>query len=228
MTQAMQGGIQERKKSFSSFTYKEAVQQLGIVELSRWVMEAEPVPISDFFRQRLDRLQRFDLESLEVSKTLLIDAICEEGLEGVDARGDRLHHRLKVWKGAYLEGEKTCGNADYLIAQRRAYLEAPFVCVIEAKKDDFEQGTAQCLVEMQACQWMNRQLGQALTVYGIVTNGEGWKFYRLGIDGAVAETLLYGIGEMIWMRRPVGRDERGDRLCRLWGGGLPCNRPPIC
>ena len=83
-------------------------------------IDAEPVLISDFFRQRLERLQRFDLESLEVSKTLLIDAICEEGLEEFE--------RLKVWKGAYLEGEKTCGNADYLIAQRRGYLEAPYVC----------------------------------------------------------------------------------------------------
>jgi hypothetical protein len=184
MTQA----VQERKKSFSSFTYKEAFKQLGIAALERWSIDAEPVPISGFFRQRLERLQRFDLESLEVSKTLLIDAICEEGLEGFD--------RLRVWKGAYLEGEKTCGNADYLMAERRAYLEGPFVCVIEAKKDDFEQGTAQCLVEMQACQWSNRELGRVVPIYGIVTNGEGWKFYRLAIDGVVSETLLYGIGEM--------------------------------
>ena len=183
MTQA----IQERKKSFSSFTYKEAFKQVGVSQLQRWSLAAETVPISDFFRQRLERLQRFDLESLEVSKTLLIDAICEEGLEGFE--------RLKVWKGAYLEGEKTCGNADYLIAERRGYLEAPFVCVIEAKKDDFEQGTAQCLVEMQACQWVNQQLGRETTIYGIVTNGEGWKFYQLGA-GAVWESLLYGIGEM--------------------------------
>ncbi len=123
---------------------------------------------------------------------MLIDAICEEGLEGFE--------RLKVWKGAYLEGEQTCGNADYLIAERRGYLEAPFVCVpfacvIEAKKDDFEQGTAQCLVEMQACQWVNQQLGRELTIYGIVTNGEVWKFYRLAA-GAVGESLLHGIGEM--------------------------------
>jgi hypothetical protein len=178
----------ERKKSFSSFTYKEAFKYLGISELQRWSISATPIPISDFFRQRLERLQRFDLESLEVSKSLLIDAICEEGLEGFD--------RLKVWKGAYLEGEKVCGNADYLIAERRAYLEAPYVCVIEAKKDDFEQGAAQCLVEMQTCQWVNRQLGRDLIIYGIVTNGEGWKFYRLDLDGTVAETLLYGIGEM--------------------------------
>ncbi len=178
----------ERKKSFSSFTYKEAFKHLGINELQRWSICANPVPISDFFRQRLERLQRFDLESLEVSKSLLIDAICEEGLEGFD--------RLKVWKGAYLEGEQVCGNADYLIAERRGYLEAPYVCVIEAKKDDFEQGAAQCLVEMQTCQWIDRQLGKELIIYGIVTNGEGWKFYNLQLDGSVAESLLYGIGEM--------------------------------
>ncbi|MCU0566455.1 MAG: hypothetical protein MUF49_07645 [Oculatellaceae cyanobacterium Prado106] len=180
--------IQECKKIFTSFTYKEAFKKLGLTELKRWAIASEPVPISDFFQQRLDRLQRFDLGSLEVSKTLLIDAICEEGLEGFE--------RLKIWKGAYLEGEGTCGNADYLIAERRACLEAPFVCIIEAKKDDFEQGAAQCLVEMQACQWSNRQLGQEMIVYGIVTNGEGWKFYRLELDGTVWESALYGIGEM--------------------------------
>lgn len=179
---------QQRKKPFSSFTYKEAFKHLGLSDLERWTIQAEPVPISDFFKQRLQRLQRFDLESLEVSKTLLIDAICEEGLEGFD--------RLKVWKGAYLEGETVCGNADYLIAERRAYLEAPFVCVIEAKKDDFEQGAAQCLVEMQTCQSLRQQLGKAIAIYGVVTNGEGWKFYRLTVTGQVGESLLYGIGEM--------------------------------
>lgn len=179
---------QQRKKSFSSFTYREAFKYLGVMELKRWTIEADPVPISDFFRQRLERLQRFDLESLEVSKTLLIDAICEEGLEGLA--------RLKVWKGAYLEGEDVCGNADYLIAERRAYLEAPFVCVIEAKKDDFEQGAAQCLVEMKTCQFICQQLGKVINIYGIVTNGEGWKFYRLTPDREISESLLYGIGEM--------------------------------
>ncbi|MEO1352082.1 MAG: hypothetical protein AAFW84_25310 [Cyanobacteria bacterium J06635_15] len=179
---------QSRKRSFSSFTYKDAFKQLGIAELKRWTIEAQPAPISSFFQQRLARLQRFDLESMEVSKTLLIDAICEEGLEGFD--------QLKIWKGAYLEGDTACGNADYLIAERRAYLEAPFVCVIEAKKDNFEQGAAQCLVEMQVCQWIHQQLGHLLDSYGIVTNGEGWKFYRLTVDGEAYETLLHGIGEM--------------------------------
>jgi hypothetical protein len=42
---------QERKKSFSSFTYKEAFKQLGVLELERWNIEATPLPISDFFRR---------------------------------------------------------------------------------------------------------------------------------------------------------------------------------
>ncbi|MEO0989203.1 MAG: hypothetical protein AAFY20_27260, partial [Cyanobacteria bacterium J06639_14] len=77
---------QSRKRSFSSFTYKDAFKQLGIAELQRWTIEAQPAPISSFFQQRLARLQRFDLEIMEVSKTRLIDAICEEGLEGFDHR----------------------------------------------------------------------------------------------------------------------------------------------
>jgi hypothetical protein len=184
MTQA----AQSRKKSFSSFSHKDALKHLGLEDLQRWTFSAEPVAISDFFRQRLDRLQRFDLDSYEVSRTLLIDAICEEGLEDIP--------RLKIWKGAYLEDEFTAGNADYLLAERRGYLEKPFICVIEAKRDDFEQGAAQCLVEMKACQWNNQQAGRSIDTYGIVTNGEGWKFYRLTIEGEVFETLLHGIGEM--------------------------------
>ena len=188
MPQSTKERTKERKQSFLSFTYKEACKYLNITELKRWTIEADPIPISDFFRQRLDRFQKFDLEDLEVSKTLLIDAICDEGLEGVE--------RLKVWKGGYLEGEYVCGNADYLIAERKAYLEAPFVCVSEAKRDDFRQGAAQCLVEMKACQWTNQKLGKVLNVYGIVTNGEGWKFYRLSSSGEVSESLLSGANQM--------------------------------
>lgn len=49
---------------------------------------------------------------------------------------------------------------------------------------------------MHAGQWVNRQMGQAMDIYGIVTNGEGWKFYRLTLGGEVSESLLHGIGDM--------------------------------
>jgi hypothetical protein len=49
---------------------------------------------------------------------------------------------------------------------------------------------------MQVCHDLNRQAGRVIDVYGVVTNGEGWKFYRLSVAGQVYETLLHGIAEM--------------------------------
>lgn len=131
---------QAKKKNFASFKKVEAFKLLGLTDLQPWDIDAVPVAPSSFFQERLARLQRhFDLESGEEAKKLLIDAVCDEALEVTE--------HIKVWKAASLEGETATGIADYLMAERKRYLEAPFVCVVEAKKDDFEQGLAQCLVE---------------------------------------------------------------------------------
>ena len=44
---------------------------------------------------------------------------------------------------------------------------------------------------MQACQWENRQANKEIDVLGIVTNGQGWIFYKLAIAGEVYETGMY-------------------------------------
>ena len=206
MTQTTEPPTQKRKRSFSSFSIDEALEQLHIEELQPWQIEAELVQPSDFFRQRLERLQCFDLERNEISKSLLIDAICEEGLQGFP--------HLKFWKGAYLEGETVCGMADYLLTQRRASFKAPFVCVVEAKKDDFEQGLAQCLVEMQACQWNNQKVGSEIDVFGIVTNGGIWQFYQLTVAGAVLRTPLYAQNQLETIAALRHIFERCDRYVR--------------
>jgi hypothetical protein len=74
-----------KRKNFSSFSLKEAFKQLKLLELQPWVQSPVLAVASDFFRERLARLQRhFDLETCEESKKLLIDAVCEEALEGFD------------------------------------------------------------------------------------------------------------------------------------------------
>jgi hypothetical protein len=177
--------LKSKKQKFSGFNVSAAFQHLNLSKLTPWTIAVEAIAPSDFFNQRLKKLQRFDLRTSEESKKLLIDAILEEGLEGFS--------HLKIWKGANLETDVVGGYVDYLVAEDRDYLYAPSLCVIEAKKDDFEQGLAQCLVEMEACQWNNRQVSRDIEVFGIVTNGEGWKFYRLFLTGEVEETDLYSI-----------------------------------
>jgi hypothetical protein len=178
-----------KKKSFSSFTLKTAFKKLNLETLLEWQPTITAIPPSEFFRQRHQRLkQHFDLSLSERSRELLIDLLCEEALLP--------YPRLKVWKAAPLEGEDTIGTADYLVAENRGYLDGPLLCVVEAKKDDFEQGEAQCLVEMQACRWENQLNGDSFDVFGIVTNGEGWKFYKLDTAGKVHATLLYSIADL--------------------------------
>ncbi len=178
-----------KKKSFSRFNQIEAFKQLGISSLSEWLPAFKAIEPSAFLQERLKRLkQHFDLTISERAKELLIDAICEEALN--------IFPQFKIWKSAPLQGEQASGVVDYVFAENKGFLEFPLLCVVEAKKDDFVQGEAQCLVEMQACQWMNAQAGIQRTVFGIVTNGEGWKFYRLELNGQVAVTTLFSVGHL--------------------------------
>lgn len=180
-----------KKRNFSSFSYADAYQQLGIKIIEPWVIKTPPHTPSLFFNQRLERLAEFfDLSNYEESKKLVIDAICEEAIYGLDY--------LKIWKGAKIESDCLTGYADYVIAERKDYFDRPLLCVIEAKKDDFEQGLAQCLVEMQACQWQNRQIGgytqpiaSDADTFGIISNGNTWRFCKLMPNGKVYQTGDY-------------------------------------
>ena len=73
------------------------------------------------------------------------------------------------------------GTPDYLIATRSelgmTVVGKPLIVLVEAKKNDFEQGWGQCLAELVAAQKINDN--PDAPVYGIVTDGTLWQFGRL-------------------------------------------------
>lgn len=178
-----------KKKNFSGFTKEEAFNLLRLKELQVWHIDAPMVEPSDFFNEHLRRLTRnFDLEGYEESKKLLIDAICDEAIDPLS--------RLKIWKGAKLESDIAWGYVDYLIAERQRYLSSPMLCIVEAKKDNFEKGLAQCLAEMYVCQQNNQAIGRSIDVMGIVSNGTSWQFYKLTNSGDGFESSVYSMGDL--------------------------------
>jgi hypothetical protein len=177
-----------KRKQFSGFSLKDALKESSVKKLQPWQIEATSIAPSEFFGVVLDRLKRFDTRSNERGRELVIDAILSEAIASFG--------NLKIWKGAPLETDELNGNADYLITEDKDYIESPYLCAVEAKKDDFEQGLAQCLVEMKAC-WLNNLAGgREIEILDIVTNGTGWKFYRWAAIGEVYETTMYGEHEM--------------------------------
>jgi hypothetical protein len=73
------------------------------------------------------------------------------------------------------------GTPDYLIATKSelgiTVVGMPLVMMVEAKKNDFEQGWGQCLSELVAAQKINDD--PSFPVYGIVTDGTVWEFGKL-------------------------------------------------
>lgn len=173
------------RRAFTTLSLQEVMQMLGQENLIPWLMDAPPRPPSATLLENLRRFEAFDLRGSEAAKLLLIDALLAETVPN--------HPNLKIWKDKRLDSDDLTGSADYLIAPKRAYLDTPLLCVVEAKRDDFEEGLTQCLAEMLACQWNNRKKGFFTDVFGIVSNGEGWKFYWLKQSGEVFETGEYAM-----------------------------------
>jgi len=178
----------KQKQNYSAMTLEAAMNLIAQDTLTAWEMNAPPRPPGETLKEILSRFDSFDLQSSESAKTLLIDALFVEIVP--------LHPNLKVWKEAVLNTDTTTGVADYVIAPKRAYMAIPLLCVAEAKKDDFAKGRIQCLAEMAACRWSNQQRGQTLDIYGIISNGQAWQFYKLSRTGEVFETDLYGIEDL--------------------------------
>lgn len=76
------------------------------------------------------------------------------------------------------------GTPDYIFSTKselgKTVLEKPLVIILEAKKNDFQQGWGQCLAELVASQKINQNVQRP--VYGIVTDGNLWQFGRLQRD----------------------------------------------
>jgi hypothetical protein len=89
---------------------------------------------------------------------------------------------LMLWANKTIAFDKTLGGMpDYLLSKQsklgKIVFESPLLAVVEAKKDDFAGGWAQCALEMYTIQKINAK--PELPVFGIVTNGDIWEFAQL-------------------------------------------------
>ena len=165
-------------KKFSEFTLREALNYANLKDFEDWEIEISEIPTSETFEiQRRRLVEHFDLESTEAGHELLIDLFLSEAIDPFD--------HLKIWKEASLTTEKTKGQVDYLLAEKGAVFEALLLAIGEAKKEDFEKGTAQCISELKACvEWNQKRGFKVDPIYGVVTNGQLWQFFKYwGTEG---------------------------------------------
>ena len=76
----------------------------------------------------------------------------------------------------------------------KTVLDTPIVIIVEAKKNDFEQGWGQCLAELMALQKINN--APEKPVYGVVTDGNLWQFGYLCTDLFTKDNQNYTIDKI--------------------------------
>ena len=96
------------------------------------------------------------------------------------------------------KSQKLEGISDFLISRSpdQAVLDAPVVVAVEAKRQDFEKGIAQCVAEMYAARIFNdRKNSNIKDIYGCVTIGNGWQFLILKENKAIIEPTIFDLNE---------------------------------
>lgn len=94
-------------------------------------------------------------------------------------------HRFSYFSGYEFTVDKKqglTGFCDYIFSAEpeKLTIEAPVMCLVEAKKGDIDQWLGQCGAEMYAAQLFNAQENRPQpAIYGCVTNALTWCFLKL-------------------------------------------------
>jgi hypothetical protein len=130
--------------------------------------------VSELFKQEFDfNMKNMDIFASEAARCeIIIFPILREVYKSYSKK-----IALWVQKSLSYDTELT-GIPDYLVSRKSEYgklfLDFPVLAVVEAKKNDFEQGWGQCLAELVASQKLNDKVD--FPVFGIVTDGKTWEF----------------------------------------------------
>jgi hypothetical protein len=97
----------------------------------------------------------------------------------------RLPERMSLFSGRDFNVDPArglSGYCDFLISRspEQLVIESPVIALVEAKNDNILSGLGQCMAETIAAQIFNqRQENNIQTIYGVVTTGSIWKFFKL-------------------------------------------------
>jgi hypothetical protein len=157
------------------------------------IVETE-FPVNDYFRDEL----ALNLRELVIDNSEA--AICESQIYPVLREVWKLYrNKFILWSHQPLNYDpKLSGVPDYILAKRsplgKIIFDKPYLVLVEAKKDNFEEGWGQCLAEMIAAQRINNEPNQ--TIYGMASNGGIWQFGKLTGDVFTKDINFYTIREL--------------------------------
>ena len=168
--------------AYSNFTLEEVqkIFQLEIVESTGIFSTVAPVTPSAHLTTTLERNVALAAAiNTEKAKSEMIVADILIELREYFKRGISIFSGIEFSVDADNDLRGVCG---FLVSLSpiQAFLAAPVIAVVEAKKDDLTGGFGQCAAEMVAAQRFNAERDNDVPcVYGTTTSGTVWQFLKL-------------------------------------------------
>lgn len=111
-------------------------------------------------------------------------------------------NKISIFSGRRLDVDSEkglSGECDFIISNKPDLFEvdSPIIALIEAKKDDFTQGVAQCVAQMIGSRLFNEQRDIITPViYGCVTNAREWQFLKLEDNLVTIDSDIYYLNQI--------------------------------
>lgn len=185
--------------SYSNFTTKSLKDLFGVEEIFQAELfnHIAPRDISTILKMFLEQNTNFALlQKTEKARSEFIIAPIFAELRQQAAE------KISIFSGWELniDAEKgLTGRCDFLVSRSpyQADMETPIVVAVEAKQQDFDRGTTQCLAEMVAARIFNEREGNPQTeIYGTVTTGDAWRFLILRGSQGLIEPNLFSLKDI--------------------------------
>ena len=118
---------------------------------------------------------------------------------GTIAQANNIANPSLIYSGQRLDVDPDSGligECDFIITATPPLplIQAPIVCIIEAKKNDIETGLGQCVAQMLGALRLNQRDATGIeTIFGCVTTGEIWQFLKLEQNDIIIDQERYYI-----------------------------------
>jgi hypothetical protein len=182
-------------KSYSHFKYQD-VTNLGLTLMqSAFIKNINPLEPTEFLKLTLEK-NTIRVQNTEKAKSEFIIApiLYEIALKNIS--------NITFFSGYLLEVNKELGLkgfCDFLFTRvpNSLFIAEPIFCIAEAKNDNLEKGTPQCIAEMYAARLFNEREKKPIDIiYGCVTTGYQWQFLKLEGNLVQQDTKIYTLSDI--------------------------------
>ena len=185
--------------AYSDFTVEQVIDKfsLDFIERELFPTLESQIHLSSWLIETLAKGKKFALTtSSEKAKSEFIIAPILLEVEAF------FPAKLAIYSGKNLDSDRNeglVGECDFIIGKglTSAFISTPIIAIVEAKRDNLENGLGQCAAQMYGAIYYNQKHGETINkVYGCVTTGNLWQFLKLENKLLTLDSTVFYLNEL--------------------------------